>query len=143
MDNSSSIRSLGRQFLLSLAGLLVATPLHAGSWQCRNSVEVQCEAQTCSATPEGGFTPMQVDFDSTGKFSVCAYSGCWEGRGGVSINWPFMIVSKPGANWSDPSRKTENRQDILIAYNATDNIALVKAGALALPLHCHRRGNHD
>lgn len=115
--------------------MLVSVPLHAESWHCRNTVEVQCHAGECAAETQG-ITPLDVRFDASGGFSVCAYSGCWEGAGKAVWNPPHLLISVARVDWSDPSRREENRSDIAIAFDSTDSVALVKAGVFALPMAC-------
>ncbi len=50
----------------------------ANNWTCRNvDVEIACDADGCEAA--SAHTPMAVSV-SPSTLSVCAYSGCWEGR---------------------------------------------------------------
>lgn len=112
----------------------------ADVWNCRNDVEVQCVSGTCSAeTEEGDFTPMSLAFSSTGSFSLCAYSGCWDGEGTVVSTKPFLVITQANAAWSDPSSNGERDADVMIAFDRQDAIAIVKAGAFATPLHCKAR----
>ena len=60
-----------------------ATVPQPESWQRRNDLEIRCDAENCTAEEEGNFTPMSVTVDDAGLMSVCAYSGCWEGKGTV------------------------------------------------------------
>lgn len=115
-----------------------STCVRAETWHCQNDIEVQCNPKSCSVSEGGKFTPANVSFDSNGKFSVCAYSGCWKGKGKVVSNEPFFVISQKQVDWSDPNRKIEGREDILIAVSFTDDIALVKAGELAQPMRCHK-----
>jgi len=108
----------------------------ADAWTCRNDIEVQCGPKACSVSKGGEFTPMNVSFDSNGTFSVCAYSGCWEGKGKAVWNEPFLVISQKQVDWSDPNRRIDGREDILIAFSSTDRLALVKAGGFVLPMHC-------
>lgn len=124
--------------MLVLAFAIASVGGRADAWTCRNDMEVQCGPKACSVTENGGFTPMHVSFDSSGRFSVCAYSGCWEGKGAAAWNEPFLVISQKQVDWSDPNRRIDGREDILIAFSSTDRLALVKAGRFALPMHCSK-----
>ena len=117
-----------------------STGLRAEAWHCKNDIEVRCGPKSCSVPEGDNFTPGSVSFSSNGKFSVCFYSGCWKGKGKVVSNEPFLIISQKQVDWSDPYRKIEGREDILIAVNSTDRIAVGKAGGFALPMRCHKEG---
>lgn len=106
-------------------------------WNCRNDVEVQCARGECDAeAEEGHFTPMSLAFSSTGSFSLCAYSGCWDGEGRVVSTAPFLVITHAKAEWSDPSSNGERDADVMIAFDRQDRIAVIKAGSFATPLHC-------
>lgn len=110
---------------------------HAEVWSCRNDLEVQCASDSCSAeTEQGNFTPMSLAFSSSGSFSLCAYSGCWDAEGTVVSTAPFLVIAQARAEWSDPSSRGERDADVLIAFDTRDRIALIKAGGFATPLHC-------
>lgn len=110
---------------------------HAEVWNCRNDIEVMCANGTCGAeTEEGNFTPMSLAFSSSGSFSLCAYSGCWDGEGTVVATAPFLIITRANAAWSDPSANGERDADVMIAFDPNDAVAIVKASGFATPLHC-------
>lgn len=110
---------------------------HAEVWNCRNDIEVQCVSGECSSVAEqGSFTPMSLAFSSTGSFSLCAYSGCWDGEGTVVSMAPFLVITLAKAEWSDPSSEGELDADVMIAFDRQDKIALIKARSFATPLHC-------
>lgn len=110
---------------------------HAEVWNCRNDVEVQCARGACSSEAEqGSFTPMSLAFSSSGSFSLCAYSGCWDGEGTVVLTAPFLVITHVKAEWSDPSSNGERDTDVMIAFDRQDGIAIIKAGGFATPLHC-------
>ena len=124
-------------FLISLPFLLAAEASRA-DWHCSNDVEVQCSERTCTANNKGDFTPMDVSFSSTGEFSVCAYSGCWEGMGQMLSTAPYLVIWKPQAHWSNPGESNENREDVIFALSLSDQIAVLKVGGFAQPLHCSK-----
>lgn len=124
--------TFGLIFILSIFGITSTTAMD--SWQCRNDVEIHCAEEKCDAKKSGEFTPMSVSFDVSGKMSVCAYSGCWEGTGKVSNNGDFMMLSGQNLKFSTSNMK----ENIAITLDKKDNIALVKAGSFAQPLVCKK-----
>ena len=128
---------VGGQALI-IAAFFAATTVNAPppeGWRCRNTVEVQCHDNNCTALPQDETTPLDVAFTTTGAFIVCAYTGCWEGDGKIAATDPFLVITQKEAPWSDPFNP-ENAQDILITYHRADNIAVVKAGGFVIPLAC-------
>lgn len=107
------------------------------SWQCRNDIEIRCDAGKCQA--EESFTPMSVSFDDAGKMSVCAYSGCWEGKGTVFNSGDFLMLSGQNLKFSTADSADMN-EDIAITFDRKDNVALLKAGSFAQPLICEKDG---
>ncbi|MFT5611738.1 MAG: hypothetical protein ACI9WC_000443 [Arenicella sp.] len=101
------------------------------SYQCKNDVEVQCNSSACESVDKG-FTPMDVNFDSTGKLSVCAYSGCWQGTADVMNTGDFMVLT--GSNLEFSTSNTV--QDIALTLDLSDSIATIKAGGFSQPLLC-------
>lgn len=121
----------------SIFGLLmVFSHVFAESWQCENDVELQCSQRQCEVSKKGEFTPMSVSFDDQGNMSVCAYSGCWEGRGDVLIHQNFLMLAASQLELSTAKGSTESQENISISLDRTDNVVLLKAGAFAHPLHC-------
>jgi hypothetical protein len=104
-------------------------------WRCRNSVEVHCNDGSCGAIPRDEMTPMDVVFSTHGGFSVCAYTGCWDGSGAVASAGPFVTIMASDAPWSDPAR-ADGAEDVAITFDTGDRVALVKAGGYAVPLNC-------
>ena len=69
-----------RKFAFALAGALaLPAPASAHDFSCRNqAAEIQCADGECRAEIES-FTPMRLTRAGP-LISLCAYSGCWEGR---------------------------------------------------------------
>ena len=107
----------------------------ASVWRCRNTVEVHCDSESCAASPRDEMTPMDVVFSTEGSFSVCAYTGCWDGAGAVASHGPFTSIMARAVPWSDPAR-ADGAEDVMIAFDADDRVAIVKAGGFAVPLNC-------
>ena len=67
---------------------------------------------------------------------VCAYSGCWEGQGEVQSTDAFLIISLEDTPWSFPPDRISGAEDIVIAFDRDDKVAVVKAGEFAHPFLC-------
>ena len=117
----------------------VADPLSAAaepqSWQCRNDLEVRCDAERCEAETGDGFTPMSVSVDDSGAMSVCAYSGCWEGAGEVLRSGQFLVLVGHDLEFST-SPDPKSAADIVVAIDREDGVATLKVGEFAHPLLC-------
>ena len=105
-------------------------------WDCRNDLEISCDAGHCAASES--FTPMDVRIDDAGSMSVCAYSGCWEGTGTVAKSENFVVITGHDLPFSTSPDSSDSQTDIVIAIDKTDQIAMLKAGAFAHPLLCEK-----
>ena len=119
-----------------LTMILLSTHAYAESWQCKNDMEIRCANGKCSTPAKDGFTPMSISFNDSGSISVCAYSGCWEGRGVVNKTKSFLSVTGHNLRFSTSPNNVRMREDILIALDRRDNIATLKVGGFAHPLIC-------
>lgn len=108
----------------------------AETWRCFNDLEVSCSGDSCGATGEGGFTPMDLAFASDGGLSLCAYSGCWDGSGEVLADSPFLVIAARQLPWSDPHGGPDRERDVLVAFDPSDQVAVVKAGGWTHPFRC-------
>ena len=119
--------------LMSLPGLSCAA-----TWNCAPDVEVQCTVESCEVMGDQGTIPIQLSFDTRGTFSLCAYSGCWEGKGKIVSVSPFLVITLGNVDWSDPNQRIEGREDVLIAFGVNDRVAMVKAGSISMPMRCSK-----
>ena len=122
--------------LILILSIFSVTSAFGQSWQCRNDLEIRCNGKKCQVQKADGWTPMSVSFDDSGKMSVCAYSGCWEGIGAVTFDANFLMLSGKNLKFST-SNMTEN---IAITLDKNDNVAMLKAGGFAQPLICKMKG---
>ena len=106
------------------------------AWRCRNDVEVQCGEEGCEARDP--FTPMDVTVDDTGRMSVCAYTGCWEGTGSAVESGGFLVLLGLDLEFKTSSDSPSDRADIVIAIDRADGISILKAGGFAQPMLCER-----
>lgn len=119
--------------------MLISVPSGADSWACKPDLEVQCTAESCSVGEDQGVIPIEVSFDSRGNFSLCAYSGCWKGRGKVVSVSPFLVITMERVDWSDLNQRVEGREDVLIALSPRDKVVMVKAGSISMPMRCSKK----
>lgn len=115
-------------------GLFVLLPSLAGAaeWRCRNSdMEITCISGKCS--PSDGFTPMDVTFSDKGAMSICAYSGCWEGKGKLLTSGDHLLLSGHKLQWTGTIPETG---DFLIALDKSSGIATINGCGFAMPLAC-------
>jgi hypothetical protein len=108
----------------------------AEGWSCGPDLEVQCTAESCAVSEDQGVIPIYLSFDSRGNFLLCAYSGCWEGKGKVVSRSPFLVITKKQVDWSDPNQRVEGREDVLIAFSPSDRVVMAKAGSISMPMRC-------
>ncbi|RYY29038.1 MAG: hypothetical protein EOP62_01610 [Sphingomonadales bacterium] len=70
--------------MLLIAALLAPLPAAAQDFNCRNlEAEIRCDKGACEIAKDQGFTPMGLTRRGN-TLSICAYSGCSEGRALVS-----------------------------------------------------------
>ena len=128
--------------LLATIGTLALQPVRA-DWHCQNDLEVHCDESSCELTNSDEATAMAVSFSESGRFSVCAYSGCWSGLGTVVSLSPFLVITSEKAEWSFPPDRTANAKDVLIAFDPSDKVALVKVSGWAIPFRCETNPARD
>ena len=110
-------------------------------WQCLNDLEVSCNAEQCEAAAADEFTPMRIFVEESGAMSVCAYSGCWEGRGELVRNGYFMIWTGQDLKFSTSPDSEDAGESIALVLDRRDHIGVLKAGAFAHPVHCEAVGD--
>ncbi|MFZ5619292.1 MAG: hypothetical protein ACOZAA_18410 [Pseudomonadota bacterium] len=106
------------------------------SWNCRNQVEVWCAADGCAATPPGESTPMDIWASIDGTISVCAYSGCWEGKVATSSSAGRLLWAGDGLPFVSAVKGAGG--DVTLLILAADGVGFIRAGGIATPLLCAR-----
>jgi len=106
-------------------------------WDCANDVEVWCSVDGCAANAEGESTPMAITARRSGEFSVCAYSGCWEGKTDVADIVGRLVWAADGAAFS--TNPDGFFADITLLIVEKDGVGFVRAGGIATPLLCAKR----
>lgn len=125
----SSFRLMGIPTILAIFLPSVAT---ASGWDCSNQdMEITCTAGRCSNS--AAFTPLQVTLTDKGKLSVCAYSGCWQGKGRVVSSSRYLFVSASQLQWIGVQ---PGQESFALVLDRQDRTALLKGGGFALPMLC-------
>ena len=125
------------QFLLATMMMTSPAEIPPEIWNCRNQIEVWCSVDSCAASAEDETTPMDISASrSDGQFSICAYSGCWEGQA-------EMVEAKGRLLWVADnvgfSTSTSGFvADISLLILEVDGVGFVRVGGLATPLLCTR-----
>lgn len=122
---------------LAIRTLLVLLPVVACAteWRCRNNdMEITCTSEKCLTSTSDGFTPMDVSFNDRGSMNICAYSGCWEGKGKVLKSENHIFLSGHKLSWSGT---THGSGDFMIALDKGNGIAVINGEGFAMPLICN------
>lgn len=120
------------------AGLAAAAAMAAEeAWHCRNQVEVWCTADGCAAAPPDEFTPLDVHVGTRSGLTVCAYSGCWEGRVRARKIAGRYIWAGDNLPFSS-AEEGKMTADVTVLLFAGEGVGFVRAGGLATPLLCER-----
>jgi len=121
--------------MLALLTGCTSQPTPAGSWTCRNTAaEISCQNDTCDVALPGDFTPMSLSADTQGNLSLCAYSGCWEGKASkTAIVDDYFTASSEGLIWSGTTGGT-GRMSVTIDMKT--GITTLLAENYAHPMIC-------
>ncbi len=106
-------------------------------WSCRNEIEVMCSKSGCGVSQKEEFTPVDVTLLKDGSMDVCAYSGCWSGRGTVTKLASFTIFTGEKFKFSSPPGNSAT-EDISVVVDERDNVAVMKNSVFAQPLICNK-----
>lgn len=87
--------------------LLLPALAFSAEWNCRNQeLEIVCSPEKYAASTS--FTPMDVAISHLGFVSICAYSGCWEGKGKILKSGSHLIISANKLRWGGVSPNPAN-----------------------------------
>lgn len=106
-------------------------------WSCSNSIEVMCSNRGCGVGQGDDFTPVDVALDNDGIMSICAYTGCWSGKGSVHNDGNFTIFSGKNFKFSN-APNSEDSEDIIVVIDKRDNVAVMKNSVFSQPLICKK-----
>jgi hypothetical protein len=106
-------------------------------WQCRNTdMEVSCLDAKCTSNIP--FTPLDIAVSKTQIMTLCAYSGCWEGRAKIVKSQHFMTIVANNLAPQGGNSGQESRGSSLI-IDLTDKIGIMKFENFAQPMACESR----
>ncbi|WP_066797333.1 hypothetical protein [Sphingomonas soli] len=119
---------------LMLLALLAPIPAAAQDFNCRNlEAEIACDAGKCTVTGDQGFTPMGLTRRGN-MLSICAYSGCSEGRvlvsrsrGGIAMLYAEVRrTTGPGGE----------REPLAVLYDRTERTAQMRWRGFSNAMSC-------
>jgi hypothetical protein len=124
---------------LLLAVLATSSPseIPADLWRCDNQIEVWCTVDGCAAKKTEETTPMDIWARTDGVFSVCAYTGCWEGKAKVSDTAGRLVWAADAVPFSTRP-DGEFTADVSLLIVKKDGAGFVRIGGIASPLLCVR-----
>lgn len=131
--------------MTSFLFVVAAAAAFAGAgdvWRCRNQVEVWCTADGCAAAPPGEFTPLDIRVATPRGLSVCAYTGCWEGRVRARKIAGRYLWAGDGLPFSTASDGAMTA-DVTVLLFVGEGVGFVRAGGLSTPLLCEKTGPLD
>ena len=121
---------------LTLWIALVSSTAAAEHWACGVHFESQCSESGCSAygdRDDGNTKPVFAQFDESGNFQICMYTGCFEGQGKVLTTKPFLSITKEGVSWTGTDGEDT---DVFIVLERKENIGMFKAASFVQPIIC-------
>lgn len=126
-------------WMLLLAALFSSSrsEIPPDAWVCKNDIEVWCAVDGCAAKDEDETTPMSITAARNGAFSVCAYTGCWEGRARVANAAGRLLWAANDVPFS--SQPDGYRANVSLLIIEGDGVGFVRVGAIASPILCLRR----
>jgi hypothetical protein len=121
--------------------LLVAALLSANKsevppdvWACRNQIEIWCTGGQCTAKAEAETTPMDIWARADGAFSVCAYTGCWDGMAETASVNGRLIWAADDVDFL--SGRGGFSADVTLVIVEKDGVGFVRVGGFASPVLC-------
>lgn len=123
--------------------LALASLAAAEGWRCEIDFESQCTESGCTAfghKDDGNMKPVFAEFDDSGSFRICMYSGCYQGKGTVLTSEPFLSIVKEEARWTGTSSPSA---DVFIVLDLQTNIGMFKASSFVQPIRCKLLGHQQ
>jgi hypothetical protein len=114
---------------------IFSAPAFSLEWQCRNiDMEIRCDSEKCASSDT--FTAFDISISDKGKMEICAYSGCWKGKGKVLSSGKHMLVSGQKLKWQT---EIQSKADFMLAIDLTDKVGFIKGEGFAMPIRCTKR----
>lgn len=121
-----------KQLIIFSSLILFYAPAFAAEWNCRNhDMEITCDSTKCSSSD--GFTPFSININDKGKLDICAYAGCWSGRGAVLARGSHVLISAQNMKWSG---KPATKASFIVALDKADRVGILKGEGFAMPFTC-------
>ena len=79
---------------------------------------------------------MDARFDDNGSMSIGMYSSVWEGKGKILREKNYMVVVGSDVVFST---SVDWKENILIALDTKDKVAVFKGLGYAMPMRCEKR----
>ena len=125
--------TVGIAVFLSFALPGVATASGTQQWNCRNTdFGIVC-FDTGKCEVADSFTPMDITV-SPDELSICAYSGCWEGKPIFAQSGPHIYARSESLKWSH-NEKTAAFQ-LIVDTDSKLGMVLGDARDIVGVLHC-------
>lgn len=122
--------------IIGIVFLLLPALALASDWHCRNrDMEIQCGSGRCKASPADEFTPFDIRIKTDGSMDICAYSGCWIGKGKMVRSGKHIMVSGHKLNWTGTN---PGSADFIVAIDQSDNVGFIKGEGFAMPIICSK-----
>jgi len=123
------------RLLISIILASFSTHALSSRWNCRNNdLEIRCSSSKCETSD--GFTPFHISINDNGALSICAYSGCWEGKGKVVKSGKHIFLSGTKLKWTGTN---SSNADFIVAVDTSDKVGFVKGEGVAMPITCTQK----
>lgn len=104
------------------------------AWSCQATHDIRCSDGDCEIAEDPGVVPVAAYFDASGKVSMCAYSGCWEGNGQIQTSRQFHWVLGENLQWDSPN--VDDYTDVFVVVDISTSSGVAKANDFAVPVVC-------
>ena len=117
-------------FFYSISSFVWAT----STWNCRNlSAEITCNQKQCEINQDG-FTPFDISTNAKNELTVCAYSGCWEGKATAFNTKNYLVLAGHALQWSHDAKQTPAQ--FLLNIDTRTKVGFLQGEGFAMPLQC-------
>jgi hypothetical protein len=130
---------MGIFFSILVFILVWADQATAEEWSCRNeNAEIRCDSKKCEVTTPDGFTPTDLNVNTNGNVSFCAYTGCWEGQAANKLRaGKYFIAVGLDLPWSTSSE--DSKGSFAVIVDTTTSVAVVLSDVFQQPMTCGKQ----